>query len=107
MVTATVLVVTLTSLAPLLGATVSGLVSPFPVFALTMAVFAHRSDGPLAAGQVLKGLMIGSFAFATFFLVVALALVAHGPPRTYVAAVLATVAVNAVSLLLSRPPAPR
>jgi hypothetical protein len=107
MVTATAMVVTLTSLAPRLGPALSGLVSPFPVFALTMAVFAHRSEGPAAAGEVLWGLLIGSFAFATFFLVVALALATHGILWTYLAAVLASVAVNAVSLILSqRPPRP-
>ena len=72
MVVATVLVLVLTSAAPLLGARLAGLFATFPVFAAVLAVFAHLAQGSAAAQRVLRGLLLGLFAFSGFFLVIAL-----------------------------------
>lgn len=72
MVVATAVVLTLTGLAPALGPKLTGLLTPFPIYAATLAVFAHRLKGPGAAIAVLRGLLIGLFAFACFFLTLAL-----------------------------------
>jgi hypothetical protein len=45
MVVATVFVVLLTALAPVLGPYPSGLLAPFPLFGAVLAVFAHRLEG--------------------------------------------------------------
>src|SRR6266513_2182348 len=73
-VLATGLVLVLTGIAPRIGAHLSGLLSPFPVYAGVLAIFAHRQAGGSAANKVLKGLLLGLFAFASFFLALALGL---------------------------------
>lgn len=97
-IVATVLVVTLTSLAPLVGPLVSGLASGFPVYATVLTVFAHRASGPEAAANVMRGLVAGLFGFASFFVVVWLALESLGPALGFVLAVLSVIAVQGVSL---------
>ncbi|TMD23173.1 MAG: hypothetical protein E6I99_07590 [Chloroflexi bacterium] len=64
----------LTGIAPRIGAHLSGLLSPFPVYAGVLAIFAHRQGGAAAASNVLRGLLLGLFSFAAFFLVLALGL---------------------------------
>jgi hypothetical protein len=74
MVAATLVVVTITSLAPVLGPHLSGLLAPFPVFAAVLAVFTHHSHGPVGATQTLHGLLLGLLAPAVFFLVLGVSL---------------------------------
>lgn len=71
MAVATAFVVALTGLAPTLGPRLTGLLAPFPLYAATLAVFAHRLEGARSAAGVLKGLLLGLFAFAGFFVVLA------------------------------------
>jgi hypothetical protein len=100
MVVATTFVVTLTAFAAVLGPQLSGLITPFPVFAVVLAVFAHRQQGAQAAIQVLRGLGLSLFGCAAFFLVVGSLLPGLGIALTYILATLATLAVNAMSLRL-------
>jgi hypothetical protein len=103
MAVATALVLLLTGLAPVLGARLTGLLTPFPLYAGTLAVFAHRLEGPGSAGRVLSGLLVGLLAFATFFLVLAGTLERVGLAASFGAAVVAGLAVHGASLrLLSR-----
>ena len=53
MVVATVFVLLLTAIAPLLGPYLSGLLSPFPLFGAILTVFTHRSQGSIAATRLL------------------------------------------------------
>lgn len=78
MALATGVVVAITTLAPVLGPHLAGLLSPFPVFGAVLAVFTHRTHGGAAAGAVLGGLVLGLGAPAVFFLVLALALPSVG-----------------------------
>jgi hypothetical protein len=73
-VAATLVVVGITSLAPVLGSHLAGLLSPFPVFAAVLAVFTHHTHGSVAATQTLHGLLLGLLAPAVFFLVVSVTL---------------------------------
>jgi hypothetical protein len=100
MAAATLVVVTLTALASTLGPRLSGFVSTVPVFAGTMAAFSHRLAGARAAAQLLRGVVVGSFAFAAFFLVVGLAVERLGLVGTYTLATTAAAAINAAALLL-------
>ena len=68
---ATLFVVGLTEASQQLGPHLTGLLSPFPLYALILAVFAHHFEGPAAAIRVLKGMLQGLFSFAVFFLIVA------------------------------------
>ena len=74
MAVATVFVVALTAAAPLLGPRLAGLLAPFPLYGAVLAGFAHRIQGAGQAVAVLRGLLLGLFAFASFFLVLAVIL---------------------------------
>jgi len=86
MLAATGLVMVLTGAAAVLGPELSGLLSPFPVFATVLAAFTHRQAGSGAAQRLLRGVLTGSFAFAAFFLVVNTALPHLGLTLTYLLA---------------------
>ena len=68
MVAATVFVLLLTVVAPVLGPYLSGLLSPFPLFGAALVVFVHRSEGATSAMKLLRGLLFGLFAPAGFFM---------------------------------------
>jgi hypothetical protein len=74
MLLATALVLLLTGLASVLGPRLSGLLAPFPLYATILAVFTQHFAGPRAAARLLRGVVYGLFAFATFFFVLALLL---------------------------------
>jgi hypothetical protein len=102
MLLATTLVLALTSAAPLLGPRLSGLLSPFPLFAMVLAVFAHRSSGPDAARDVLRGLLFGLFSFAAFCAVAALALSSFGIAAGLALATATCLGVQGLTLLILR-----
>jgi hypothetical protein len=102
MFTATVIVLVLTTAAALLGPTWTGLLSPFPVFALVLGSFAHRLYGPGAAARLLRGVVLGSLAHATMFALVASLLVAHDLVWTYFWGALGALAVNALAVAVVR-----
>jgi hypothetical protein len=88
--------------APLLGPQLTGLLAPFPVYAAILTVFAQPRRGPAAAGGVLRGLLLGLYAFATFFLAVATLITPLGIALTFVIAILSALLVQAVSLAFMR-----
>jgi hypothetical protein len=100
---ATALVFLLTAIAPRLGSHATGLVSPFPVFGGVLAVFAHRHFGPGEAQRVLRSVVVASFAFAIFFLIVGALLERSGLWMAYVLAGTAALSANAILFMtLSR-----
>ena len=102
MIVATGVVLALTAAATRLGPTLSGLFSPVPVFLLVLASFAQRSEGADASIRVLRGGVIGSFAFAVFFLVVGIGLGRIGIGATYALASASAIVVNAAVLSMAR-----
>lgn len=78
MTIATVIVVTLTAAASLVGAQIAGILACFPVFTSILAVFAHRMKGPEMAMQVLRGMVLSLYGFATFFFLIGLIIVEVG-----------------------------
>jgi hypothetical protein len=97
--TATTLVVLITGGAQRLGPRWSGLLSPFPVFTCVMATFAYYQGGAVSALRLIRGVVMGLFAFMAFFVVVTL-LVEHLPlAPVYGLATLAALGVNGVSLM--------
>ena len=99
---ATTFVVLLTSVAPVLGPRLAGLVAPFPLYATVLAVFAHRLGGAGPAIGVLRGLVLGLFAFAVFFFALAELLDRSGIAAAFVVAILLALAVQAASLTAGR-----
>jgi hypothetical protein len=104
MVLATAVVLLITALAPRLGARLSGLLATYPLFAAILTAFAHHLQGAGAAVSVLRGLLFGLFAFASFCLVLAVSLVHLGIAASFAAAIVVALMVQAVSLWRLRPP---
>jgi hypothetical protein len=102
MVVATSLVLLLTGLAPTLGAWLTGLLAPFPIFASILAIFAHRQQGPAAARRVLRGLLLGLFAFDGFFLVFTSLVVKEGSAASFLGALAVALLIQACSLQVLR-----
>jgi len=99
---ATSLVLLLTGAAPFIGAQLVGLLSPFPVFANVLAAFTHAHDGANASTLLLRGVILSSFGFAAFFLVVAWGLPVLGIAITYSLATLAAMLISLVTYQLDR-----
>lgn len=104
MLTALVFVLVLSFAADHLGAQLSGLLSPFPIFATILAVFAHAQRGPSAAILSQRGILSGLYGFASFFLTVSALITILPLVPTYLAAVVVALAVNMVTLRFVRTP---
>jgi len=102
MVVATAVVVLLTSIAPAVGATLAGLLSPYPVFAAVLIVFPHRGQGSAAAVEACRGFLWGLFAFGAFAVVLASLLPVVPLGIAFVSAIGATGVIQAVTLLILR-----
>lgn len=74
MISGALLVVLVTWAAPRLGARLSGFLAMFPVMSTVLVGFSHHYSGRVFAVSLLRGMILGYFAFATFCLVVALLL---------------------------------
>lgn len=98
MISATALVILITGLAPLLGPQLTGLLSPFPIYATTLAVFIHRSQGGEEAVKLLRGVVVGSFTFIVFFLILSLTIVEWGIGPSFLMAIGASLLTHGTSL---------
>jgi hypothetical protein len=98
MASATALVMLLTTAAPWLGAHLSGLIAPFPAFALVMSVFAHHAAGGAAAHRVSRGVTIGMYAAASFYVLVVLGVEHVNLLVIYLLAACAAMGVNMLTL---------
>lgn len=92
------LVLLVTYFAASLGPELSGIFAMFPVMGTVLALFTHRSAGAAAAVQLLRGMVLGFYAFGTFCAVLAWALAVTGIGPAFACAV----TVAAVVQLLSR-----
>ncbi len=100
--TATAFVVLLTTAANELGPQLSGLLSPFPVFGIVFAAFTHARQGTPAASSLLRGIVLGSGAYAAFFLIVGLLIARLGIAPTYLLATCAALSASAAFYFVSR-----
>jgi hypothetical protein len=101
MIVATAFVLGLTAAAPLLGPRLAGLLAPFPLYGAVLAVFAHRIQGEGAAAGVMRGLLLGLFAFASFFAVLASTL-ERDIALAFILAIAVGLGVQATSLAVGR-----
>jgi hypothetical protein len=90
------MVLAVTGVAERLGPQLSGLISPFPVFTIVMAVFSHRESGGGVAVPYSRGLLSSLVGFAMFFVVVALLLANRGIAVTFVSATVASLVASAL-----------
>ena len=97
MAVATIIVLLVTAMAGWLGATWSGLLSTLPVYALVMGTFSHAHSGAHAAQTFLRGVTVGALGAAAFLLAAALLVERASLLATYSTAVVASIAVAALS----------
>ena len=102
MMVVTMLVVTITVAASFVGAKVAGVLASFPIFGAILTVFAHRAGGAITAIQVLRGMVLALYGFATFFFVLGLLLVNVGIVPAFITAIASTLIVQAVALRFIR-----
>jgi hypothetical protein len=98
MIVGTAIVVGLTAIAPALGPHTSGLVATFPVYVAVLAAFGQHQQGPAAALAVLRGLLVGLYGTAAFYVVVAVGVVPLGIAPAFALAVSVTLAIEALAL---------
>lgn len=98
MAAALAMVLLITGVASSLGPRLSGLLSPFPIYATVLAAFTHRFEGAPAADRLLRGVMVGSFSFAVFFAILAGTLSSWGLAPAFGAAILGAIVMHAVGL---------
>ena len=103
--TATALVVVLTTIADALGPQLSGLVSPFPAFSVIFAAFTQAQQGAKSASNLLRGVIVGSGGYATFFVIVGALLPSLGIALTYPLAALGAIGVGGLIFQATRKPA--
>jgi hypothetical protein len=102
MVVTTAFVLLLTGVASQLGPRLTGLVTPFPLYAAVLVVFTHALEGPARAAGVLRGLLLGLYCFVGFFFVLALLLERSGIAPAFVAAAAVALAVQGGALWVLR-----
>ncbi len=93
----TTFVLLLTELAPFVGARLAGLLSTLPIMTATLIAFAHHQQGHASANEVLRGLVMGLFSFAGFYLVLSL-LLPVGIAIAFTAAILTAFILQGISL---------
>jgi hypothetical protein len=89
-----------TAIAPYIGAHMTGLLTTIPLYVSILAVFAHRGQGGAGAINVLRGLVYGLFAFASFYLVLGLLIKEQSLALSFSAATLAALVTQGITLLI-------
>jgi hypothetical protein len=103
MILATAFVLLLTAFASVLGPQLTGLLAPFPLYAAILTAFAHQQLGAAAATGVLRGLILGLFAFAAFFATLAALIADSRITLAFVGATIVALLIQGLSLsILSR-----
>jgi hypothetical protein len=69
-----ILVLLVTHFSSTLGPRLSGVFAMFPVMGSVLVVFSHRLSGAVFATRMLRGMVLGYYAFSSFCFVLALAL---------------------------------
>lgn len=98
MATASLMVVSLTAFARLLGPMRSGILSAFPAYTTILAVFSHRHSSA-AAIATMKGVAVGLYTAATFFLILSIVLLRMSVGASFGLATIGALVVQAGSLL--------
>ena len=101
MTTASIMVLTLTGLARILGPVRSGILSAFPAYTTILAVFNHRHEAA-AAVKTLKGILAGLYTAATFFLALSPGLLHLTAAAAFGLAAVSALLVQSVSLIYVR-----
>ena len=105
-VVTTTIVLLLTGLATALGPSLTGLLATYPLYGAILSGFAHHLEGPGPAVRVLRGLLLGLFAFAGFFFMLALLIERAGIAQAFAGAIAAALILQAGALWAMRRDSP-
>ena len=94
MLAGALLTLAVTSLAAFIGPSWSGMFAVFPVLAIVLSVFSHRNSGPAFALILLRGMILGLYAFTSFCLALAALLPSQGVAIAFVSATAVAIAVQ-------------
>jgi len=97
-----ILVVCLTGAASGLGATLTGVLTPFPVAMSVLVAFVLAQEGRSGTNELLRGFLLGAAGFAVFCLLVAVLLVPVGPAGAFALALLGALAAQALTRAVVR-----
>lgn len=101
-VTAAAMVVAITAVSGALGPHVSGLLAPAPIVTSVLAAFTQAQRGPQETLALLRGMLVGFFAFAAFSFTVAVSLPAWSTGAAFALATTVAVAVQLAWLVVRR-----
>ena len=90
----------MTGIAPYIGPRLTGLLTTIPLYAGILTILAHRHHGHAGANSVLRGLILGLFSFAGFYLVLGLLIQNTSLLISFSAATLSALVVQAITLLI-------
>ena len=102
MLIGTSFILLVTGIAPYVGPRLTGLLTTMPLYISILTVFAHRHQGSPGAVSVLRGLVYGLFAFATFYLVLGLLLEKTSLAISFGSAIIAALVVQGLTLFMLR-----
>lgn len=88
-----------TQFAANMGPGLSGMFAMFPVMGSVLTVFTHRHEGPAAATRLLKGMVLGYYAFSVFCTILALTLPSLGVAPSFLMGLGAALLVQITSRL--------
>ncbi len=88
------LTLAVTSFAAAIGPAWSGMLAVFPLLAIVLSVFSHLASGPAFAATLLKGMILGLYAFTSFCLMLATLLPSQGVAVSFAGATAVAVAVQ-------------
>lgn len=92
------LIFAITEFAPALGPTLSGLLTPFPIYTSVMVTSIHRRQGAESASQFVRGAIVSSYTPALFWLIVGSTIVSWGVGLSYALAITASLVLHYVLL---------
>ncbi len=93
-VAAVALIFAITEYAPTLGPSLSGLLTPFPIYTSVLVSTIHRGEGVEPAARFLRGATVSLFTPAAFWLVVGSTIVGYGVGLAYVAAIAVSLVIH-------------
>lgn len=95
-----------THFAASMGPGLSGMLAMFPVMGTVLTVFTHKQEGAASAIRLLKGMVLGYYAFSTFCITLAMCLPRLGLTSAFITSFGAAACVQLLSrvALLRRPP---
>lgn len=92
------IVVGLTTIAPLLGPQLSGLLATYPVYVSVLSVFTQLREGPGGASDVQRGLLKGLFGTIAFYVVLHPALPVLGIGTAFAASIAVALLIQVAAL---------